>query len=137
MPRQSWPHYLKDRIPDKRFDRRNPRLPREEQLPLECGPHKRKETIEQGFKRFRDKHPEVELRLVALARKAKRRGRKVGIGALWEVMRWSFWMDDDVEEFKLNNNYRSRYARLLMAQYPDLAGFFETRRLTSKGVSDG
>ena len=29
--------------------------------------------------------------------------------------------------FKLNNNFTAHYARLLMAQEPDLEGFFETR----------
>lgn len=31
------------------------------------------------------------------------------------------------DEYKLNNDYRAFYARLLMANEPELAGFFETR----------
>jgi hypothetical protein len=33
--------------------------------------------------------------------------------------------------FKINDHFASRLARELMADYPDLAGFFETRELRS------
>jgi hypothetical protein len=32
------------------------------------------------------------------------------------------------DEFKLNNDYRAPYARLIMRREPDLDGLFETRR---------
>jgi hypothetical protein len=35
----------------------------------------------------------------------------------------------DGEEFKLNNNYTSRYARLLMEREAGLSGLFATREL--------
>jgi hypothetical protein len=35
------------------------------------------------------------------------------------------------DDFKLNNNYHSRYARLIMEREPGLDGFFETRGLRS------
>ena len=38
------------------------------------------------------------------------------------------------KDFKLNNNYVSRYARLIMAQEADLEGVFETRE--RKGNTD-
>lgn len=90
--------------------------------------------IDREFRQFRQEHPEVEHELVRLARKAKAAGReRIGVGALWEVMRWSFWMrwNPGEEPFKLNNNHRSRYARLLMRKYPEFEGLFETRRLRS------
>jgi len=90
--------------------------------------------LDREFQEFSFNHPEVETELVKLARKAKAKGRaSFGMKALWEVMRWTFWMEstDDVEPFKLNNNYPSRYARKIMRDYPDLRGFFQTRRLTS------
>ena len=34
-------------------------------------------------------------------------------------------------EFKLNNDFTSRYARLIMQQEPDLEDFFEVRVLRS------
>lgn len=56
-----------------------------------------------------------------------------GIAALFEAARFDRDLDvgPDVEGWKLNNNHRSRLARDLMAKYPELAGFFETRELHS------
>lgn len=90
--------------------------------------------LDREFKEFSAKHPEVEQELLKLARKAIAKGRRnFGIGALWEVMRWTFWMkwSSDEEPFKLNNNHRSRYARMLMEKYPELEDLFELRRLRS------
>ena len=38
---------------------------------------------------------------------------------------------DEHSGFKLNNNYRSRYARLIMEQEADLEGVFQIRELTT------
>lgn len=57
----------------------------------------------------------------------------VSIGAIWERLR-SDWLfaGRDSEGYKLNNNYRSRYARLLIADFPEFAEIIETRELQSK-----
>jgi len=83
---------------------------------------------EADFWRFHRNHPEVYAELVRLAQQATRAGRrKFGMKALWEVMRWNFWLKPGGDKFKLNNNYPSFYARLIMEREPDLAGVFETR----------
>ena len=78
-------------------------------------------------------HADAEATLVGLARFAQSKGRSCyGISAIWEVMRWNVTIrDGQTEEFKCSNDYRSRYARLLMWKYPDLDGFFEIRPLRS------
>lgn len=88
-------------------------------------------TIERDFWRFHQANPFVYERLVQLAREwVQRRGkRKVGIGMLFEVLRWEVALRTSGEDFKLNNNYRALYARLIMARNPDLVGVFGTRRL--------
>jgi hypothetical protein len=49
---------------------------------------------------------------------------------MWERMRWHFQIEKGMdEEFKLNNNFRSRYARKIMKAHPDLEDFFELRIL--------
>jgi hypothetical protein len=86
-------------------------------------------TIDEAFARFHEDNPHVydELRMLAL--RARRRGAtKIGIGMLFEVLRWRQTLRTDGDAYKLNNNYRSRYARMLMAE-PELAGCFETRGL--------
>lgn len=90
-------------------------------------------TIQQQFEEFHFRHPTVYIGLCRLARRAKAAGRDVmGMGMLFEVLRWEWiisGLPDEAEEFKLNNNYRSRYARLIMEQEPDLGGFFPIRAL--------
>lgn len=90
------------------------------------------DPIEVQFLAFHRDHPEVYDALRDLALDLQRKGhQRCGIGMLFEVLRWT-WMTQglhDEDGFKLNNNYRSRYARLLMANEPRLYGFFHTREL--------
>src|SRR5215813_4899101 len=88
-------------------------------------------SIRAAFKRFHEAHPEVKARLVIQCYEAKHHGFKhYGIGCLWEVMRWHFQVKQRLgEDFKLNNNLRAHYARMIMKEHPDLKDFFELRRL--------
>ena len=92
-------------------------------------------TIDEAFWEFHTRNPGVYRELAQMTRLAKARGRKkVGIAMFFEVLRWNrivAGLPDKTEDFKLNNNYRSRYARLLMKE-PDLKGMFETRGLRAK-----
>ncbi len=93
------------------------------------------DPIQERFELFHRRHPEVYEQLVTLARRAVQSGReRVGIGMLFEVLRWErliAGLPDGREPFKLNNNFRSRYSRLIMQCNIDLADIFETRGLTS------
>jgi hypothetical protein len=84
--------------------------------------------IAERFAAFHRANPHVYAELLRLARDRKGRGvRKLGIGALFEVIRWNE-TDTASRDFKLNNDYRSRYARMIDAE-PDLAGIFDLRGL--------
>lgn len=91
--------------------------------------------IYREFVEYHTKHPEVYWQLHALALQWVGAGHnKIGIGMLFEVMRWNAGLRPDrdgAEEFVLNNNYRSHYARLLMDHEPLLVGVFEVRTLRS------
>lgn len=91
-----------------------------------------------AFSKFHLAHPDVYTWLVQKARLAKASGiPKYGIGALWEIMRWEFALargndprrnkELSQDYFKLNNNHRAYYARMIMLSEPDLKDFFETR----------
>lgn len=56
---------------------------------------------------------------------------KIGVGMLMEVCRWQYTRSttDQTSPFRLNNNWRSRYSRLIMEREPDLAGMFDVREL--------
>lgn len=89
-------------------------------------------SIEEAFWTFHNANPDVYRRLVKLARDLVARGhRTIGIGMLFEVLRWHHAMTtvDTESSFKLNNNYRALYARLIMVREADLDGKFNTRRL--------
>lgn len=64
----------------------------------------------------------------------RRRGwRHFGIAAIWESARYdhALRVGPDAEGWKVNNTWRSRLARRLMEDEPELAGFFSTRVLSS------
>jgi hypothetical protein len=90
-------------------------------------------SIQTDFYQFHKDNPDVYRRLVALARKARSHGYShIGIKHIWEVMRWEVMIETKgATDYKLNNNFTSRYARLIMGQEPDLAGVFEVRALRS------
>lgn len=89
------------------------------------------DTIDFRFKTFHEAHPEVYAQLIELARELKDIGyRHYGIKSLLEVVRWRRRTNGpDDRGFKLNNDFSSRYARLIEENEPDLAGFFEKRVL--------
>lgn len=91
-------------------------------------------TIDESFMEFHNTHPEVFNELVHRAREVMSAGyRRYNISALWERMRWTFDIEyRNGEEFKYNNNFRSRYSRKIMEECEDLKGFFEVRVLKSK-----
>ena len=84
---------------------------------------------ETAFDRFHSDNPRVYQVLVRLAREwvARFGGHKLGIATLYETARWQITLATNDAEFRLNNNWRSYYARLIMAQEPDLAGLFDLR----------
>lgn len=90
-------------------------------------------TIEERFQAFHTENPDVYRQLVSITRNAKMNGRNIGMKAVGERFRWQRENDThDSSVYKLNNDYLSRYARLIMQQEPDLAGFFETRELKAE-----
>lgn len=87
------------------------------------------EDIDEGFLNFHKANPHIYDKLVDLALGARNNGHtSMGMKMLFERLRWHFQIDTTTKEpFKLNNNYTSRYARLIMKNEPRLAGFFSTR----------
>ena len=85
-------------------------------------------TIDEQFANFHKANPHVYEMLKTLALKTKRAGSKhYGMAGLFEVLRWTHTIETHGDEFKLNNNYRALYARLLMTNEPELEGFFKLR----------
>ena len=92
--------------------------------------YRRGMSIQQRFNLFHRENPHVYQAIRTLALSMKRKGHATwSIKAIFEILRWSYAMTTTDQDFKLPNDYHSRYARLVMDQEPELEGFFETREL--------
>lgn len=86
-----------------------------------------KKSIDARFAEYHQLNPHVYDGLLRLTRQFKERGRgKIGIGLLVEVMRWETKVrTGSYEDFKITNDFKPLYARLIVAQNPDLDGIFD------------
>lgn len=91
----------------------------------------RADSIQRRFLAFHEANPHVYAAIVGYAREAKAAGaRRVGMAAIFERLRWDHLIETGGSGgFRLNDQHTSRYARLVMAQEPDLDGLFEIREL--------
>ena len=91
------------------------------------------DPIDREFLEFHHNQPEVYRRLVQLAREWRDAGNdRCSINMLFEIVRYDRGLRTNQADFKLNNNFRSRYARLIAANEADLADAFQTRALASE-----
>jgi hypothetical protein len=82
-----------------------------------------------AFGEYHAANPHVYDALRRFALEARRSGRpRMSINMLHERVRWYTTVEAHEDDFKLNNNWRPFYARLLMESEPELRGFFETRQ---------
>jgi len=94
-------------------------------------------TIDERFRLFHAANPHVYEALRTLAFRVKAKGHDVyGIGGLFEVLRWEYAMQTSTDPFKLSNDFRALYSRLLMEQEPRLNGMFRLRRRTTTGAAE-
>ncbi|MDX3749638.1 hypothetical protein [Streptomyces sp. AK08-02] len=107
------------------------------ELPLEFGERERdcevaESTLDERFEDFHVEHPWVYEALEHLTVQwVAAGGGRIGVKALFEQLRW---LSPDLANgvpIQLNNNFTSRYARLLRASHPEWREVFELRRLRS------
>jgi hypothetical protein len=116
----------------KRRSTKQPPLPRGmRQLAL---PVSAPAKSDEAFIAYHHANPEVYAAFKQIAERLYRRGvQHYGAKAIMEVVRYRTIVRGD-DGFKVNNNYTSRYARLLMAEDPRFAQFFELRVLKSEAA---
>jgi len=84
------------------------------------------------FTRWVETHKDIYRLCVHFAREAHATGRRIGMKAIWERVRWECSVKrQNGDAYALNNCHVSRLARLIMEREPDLANLFETRELRS------
>lgn len=93
-----------------------------------------RQSLDEQFREFHSKHPDVYELFSKFAKEAKENGAcTYGAKSIMERIRWHYaTSSQNSETFKINNNYTSRYARMLADEQEDFNGFFETRSLISK-----
>ncbi len=86
--------------------------------------------LDAEFEQFHKSNPEVLNLFLRFAVQAKEAGRnRMGAKAIMERIRWYSSVDTIGSDFKCNNSYTSRYARLAVKQVPSLQGLFQMREL--------
>ena len=98
-----------------------------------CMPLPEDSPLQQRFERYHAANPHVYEDFcmwveVAMAMGHKRLGARFIMGRMRWEQRARHHVDPE-EEYLLNNDYSSRYARMWQCDHPDKADFFETRRL--------
>lgn len=87
------------------------------------------DRIQEAFAKFHQANPHIydELEARCLQLQHNPRAKRIGIALLFESMRFDHLVDSIGDDYKLNNNYRALYARLLIHRQPWLASRLETR----------
>lgn len=105
--------------------------------PIAVCPPKHPRTIDERFFKFHTENPHVYEKLVELCYRVRKAGfKRYSLRTLWETLRWHYDIEIKQEteggrEHKLNDQFTSRYARLLMNQNEAFADLFELRSLKS------
>lgn len=85
-------------------------------------------SIEERFEQFHASNPHVLAALESLAADYLAAGReRIGIGMLFEVLRYQSGIRTAGDAYKLNNDFRALYVRLIVERHPEWADAFETR----------
>ena len=94
------------------------------------------DTLQAQFVRYHARHPEVYRLFCDLAEQMRATGRRrYSARTILHVIRWHRALESDPREdegFKINNNYSSRYARMLITERPEFEGFFSLRELRTE-----
>lgn len=85
-------------------------------------------THKERARLFHEANPHVYEAIASIAKGMKQSGWKRGsVYQIFERLRWLHAIRTQGSVYKLNNNYRPFYARLVMEREPELQGFFELR----------
>jgi hypothetical protein len=96
------------------------------------------DTIDDRFRDFHQRNAWVYRALEAMTADLVAGGQhRIGMKMLVEVLRWRYFRTtfDRSSPFRINNDYTSRYARLLLAEHPEWGGVFETRHLRTASAA--
>jgi len=109
---------------------------RHPELPFEPALIRPGDPLEEAALAFHLRNPTILPGIVRLCRQMKKAGyEQWGISAAFEVLRYK--VRTQSTDFNLNNSHRAYFARWIMRDCPDLAGFFEIRAQGKRGWERG
>lgn len=87
-------------------------------------------SIQERFEAWVAANPELYRLIRQYAYRALEAGRsRFGIAAIVERVRWDIEIESEGDDFKINNDFRSRLVRKLIDEEPRFEDLFETRAL--------
>ena len=90
-------------------------------------------SIQERFELFHEVNPQVLTALEQLTRQFLATGRKqLAIASLFERLRWEYDTRTSGDAFRLNNDFRSRYVRLMIGRHPAWRTVFALRELRAE-----
>lgn len=93
-------------------------------------------SIDARFEAFIRENPRIVDLFERFALEVIRSGRqRYSADAICHRIRWHVAVETRGDDFKLNDHFPSRLARLFMQKHPQHAGFFETRELRERRAS--
>lgn len=91
--------------------------------------------IDRDFIKFHQNNSHVYQLIIKYTKQVWSSGhRTFGMGAIFERIRWDYAVSTNAKPFKLNNNYRSRYVKLMERDFPNLKGFFRSRDINPSSL---
>jgi len=97
--------------------------------PLVHVEHDHEATIGERFTAFHEANLHVADALESLAATWLAHHSRVGVKALFERLRWEAGIQTNATDYRLNNNFTSHYARLLIDRNPTWADAINVREL--------
>lgn len=91
-------------------------------------------TIQESFENFNNSNPHVFEAIEKEAWRAVSNGKKkFSVKSIVNYVRWNYFMTtkDADSEFKINDAFTSRYARMLISKHPEMGRMIELRNLRS------
>lgn len=81
-----------------------------------------KPALQTKFEAFHRQNPHVLGSIVSLAKRTRDAGRTRGsISQIFEILRYSYSLRTEGDDYKLANAHRAFYARVVMALHPELS----------------
>ena len=95
--------------------------------------------IDRKFMEFHTNNPHIMDAIIRYTRQLKSAGRKhFGMAAVFERIRWDYAVQlkrtENDKGFKISNDFRSRYARLIEQLHPEFKGFYKTKQIASDSM---